>query len=83
MAQVTFTIPNEIVTRVLDGVAYANGYQDEIDGQPNPESKADFAKRMICVYVKQCVVTYESGQSAQDAGEAARLAAESEIQINE
>lgn len=83
MATVTFTIPNGILSRVLDGVAYANGYQDVIDGQPNSESKADFAKRMIRLYVKQCVISYESANAGKQAAEIARIAAESEIQINE
>lgn len=83
MAQVTFTIPNEIVTRVLDGIAYANGYQDEIDGQPNPESKPDFARRMIRTYMKQCVVSYEARVAGEAAADAARQAAEGEIEISD
>lgn len=83
MAEVTFVIPNGILDRVLDGVAYANNYQDTIGGEPNPESKPEFARRMIRNYIKDCVIAYEAAQAGDSAASAARVAAESEIAIDE
>lgn len=71
MANISITIPDEYVQRVLEGMAGQLGYQPTIDGQPNPETRAQFCKRQVAVFVKNCVRSYE----ANIAAEAARLAA--------
>lgn len=49
MAQVTFVFDTGSVTAndLNDTLALAYGYQDIINGQPNPETKAQFNKRMV------------------------------------
>jgi len=56
MATVKLTIPNAHISRVLDAMSGIYGYQETIDDGggsmiPNPESTADFAKRMIASFV--------------------------------
>lgn len=57
MATLTFSYNTGSVplSRIVDGVAAAHNYQPLIDGQPNPESKADFARRMVAEQVKRWV----------------------------
>lgn len=64
--------------RIVDGIAYQHGYEDEIEdpenpGQmiPNPEGKGQFALRMAKRWVKECIKAWE----ASEAAEAARIAA--------
>ena len=45
-----FTIDGFTIQDVAD-FAYSKGYQDEVDGEPNPVSKGQFCKdyfRMLC-----------------------------------
>lgn len=89
MADITFVIPDNVLSRVIDGVAYANGYEDTIDSGnqlqpelvPNPESKVDFARRMIREYIKHCVQTHEVKKAAEEAQEIAFAAVENEVTI--
>lgn len=67
MASRTFTIPDAILPRVINGVAYANGYLDNIPNPsnpaqtiPNPETKAEFFLRRTREYWKECVKAYET-----------------------
>jgi hypothetical protein len=46
MAQVTFTIPDAVVSEYVSAFCDTFGYQTEINGQPNPETRAQFARRM-------------------------------------
>lgn len=58
------TVPTAQVTRILDAVAVVYGYRDTVDGQPNAESKADFARRMLKVkWLKPAVLRAEAGQA--------------------
>lgn len=59
MPDITITIPSTKLDRVVNGICGHYGYQAEINGEPNPESKVQFAKRMLVSYVKDCVMTYE------------------------
>ena len=82
MANFTITIPDAIVSRVVDGLAGQHGYQatttDEDTGvvTPNPETKQDFARRMMRKWIKESVVAYETGLT-----EAARKAAEAKAEL--
>ncbi len=80
MATISFTIPDAILPRVLDAMAYGRGYTDtitQVDDEgnvttiPNPITKAQFAKNELKNWVKANVVAYESSVAA----ESARLAA--------
>lgn len=58
-------------TRIIDGIAYQHGYQDEIDGEANPETKGEFVKRMVIRWVKENVKAYEANKAAIEARDAA------------
>lgn len=74
--QFTTTIPDAVAPRVLDAVAAMNGYQDQIDGQPNPETKGQFARRMHREWLKNQVVEHEGNLAGIQASEDYQAAAE-------
>ncbi len=57
MATLTFTFDTGAVplNRILDAFATAYSYQSIIDGVPNPETKAQFARRMVMEYIRDVV----------------------------
>ena len=67
MASITITIPVVKIARVVDGVCRANNYSAMIGLTPNPETKRQFAERMVRNYIKSQVAAAE--------GEEARAAA--------
>jgi hypothetical protein len=72
----TYDTGSVSLTRIQDAIAAAYGYQATIpDGNggtiPNPESKAQFARRMIGVHIKSVVRNQELA--------AARAASETSI----
>jgi hypothetical protein len=82
----TITIPEAVAPRVLDAVCGSLGYQDTVDGQPNPETKAQFVRRMLKQSIRDMVRDYEarqyelSGKATLDADVKNRkIAIESEI----
>lgn len=84
----SFTTTTANITRAIQGVAYQNKYQDEIDDPdnpgemiPNPETKAQFAKRMIKEYIINNVRAWEANQAADAARTAAIEAVEDEVEI--
>lgn len=79
MASITITIPNPVLTRVIDGVALGHGWKPLVDDGngnqiPNPETKTDYAKRIIKEYVKKSVIRHEAGLAEK----AAKVAAEAD-----
>lgn len=81
MATITITIPNGGVTRVVNGVCGYFGYEPIITPMigepfPNPESKAQFAQRMLVVNVKSWVKSFESRQAAEAARDVANADAD-------
>jgi hypothetical protein len=90
MATLSITIPDAIAARVLDAVAYGNGYSDMIPDPmgsgnpiPNPITKTQFAKNVLKDWIKANVVSYESVQAADTARQAAIDAANSQIVIGD
>ncbi len=82
MAQISITIPNGSVARVVNGVCGFFNYQailiDPLGEQtPNPETKNQFAQRMVVVNVKSWVKSFESQQAA----EAARADANADAEL--
>lgn len=73
MATLSINIPDNQVTRVNDAIAALFNYQATINGSPNPETKAQFARRMVIENLKRLVA---QGESA-----AARRQAESQISL--
>lgn len=67
MPDVTFTLSAAHLTRLVDAVAFVDGYQPRLEGgAPNPETKSQFAKRMIGLRLKDLVRGYEN-EAAQRA----------------
>lgn len=67
MAQITFTVPDAVATRIIQSTCYVNGYQDNVPdpqnpGQfiPNPVSKVAFLKSIIIEMLKSNLKAYES-----------------------
>lgn len=59
----TITLTDAQGARAIAAICARHGYQATIDGQPNPETQAQFAKRMLIEWVKVNVTTYEAEQS--------------------
>ncbi len=81
MAQISITIPNASVSRVVDGVCGFFNYQAILispigEQTPNPETKNQFAQRMVVVAVKSWVKSFESQQAAEAARAAANTSAD-------
>lgn len=73
MATITITIPAGVTNRVIDGLCkryHYQGFLDEEKTMPNPETKAQFAKKRIISFIKSAVREAE----AEDAKKAAESA---------
>jgi len=72
VASIAINIPDGKLQRVIDGIAVARNYRATMsDGTPNPETKAQFARRMVAEQIKDWV--------AQAEGAAADIAARQAI----
>jgi hypothetical protein len=56
---ITITIPDAVTPRVINAMCAVYGYQETINGEPNTETKAQFARRMLMVYLKDITLNYE------------------------
>jgi len=89
MAQITFTFPDAVAPRVVTAICFNGNYQDELEsGVPNPETKAQFARRMVMEWVKDQVRTYEGNTAFSEGMEqaianqkAAYVAVDTEIEV--
>lgn len=62
MATISLTIPDGKLTRVINAVAITKNYRNVLsDGSPNPESKQQFARRMLVEQLKEWVAQGEGG----------------------
>lgn len=58
---VTINFANDAMNaRIRNAFATAYGYQNTINGQPNPETKAQFRDRKIKEYIKDVVKSVET-----------------------
>lgn len=62
MASITLTIPDPLVTRVIDAIASEYGYDPAKDG-----AKAQFAKIQLINFIKRTVRNYESSIAVKNA----------------
>ena len=46
--------------RVINALASNYSYQDTIDDKPNPETKSQFAKKQVIMFLKENVKAYET-----------------------
>ncbi len=87
MASISVTIPNPVLSRILDAFAAEYNRPDTVLNEQgeqvsNPESEADFAKRKVMEYIKSVTKSYEAKAAAETARQAALDAAESEITLS-
>lgn len=78
MAVISINIPDNLLPRVINGLASFYGYQAEIDGQPNPQTKGQFAKKQLIAHIIHCIKTVETDEAVN----AARLAKQAEVESN-
>ena len=58
------TVPDAQATAILaDFVAY-NGYQVTIDGAPNPQTKAAYAKQVVVKFVRESIKAQRAAAAA-------------------
>lgn len=62
---ISINIDNTQLTRVITAMCTAGNYQTTINGQPNPQTPAQFAKQMVATYVLNAVKQVET-QTAVD-----------------
>lgn len=82
MATITLNIPDAQLNRVVNGLATLYGYQATVNGEPNPQTKAQFAKAQILRFVKESVKAVEANADAEAARTAAVTKAETEITLS-
>jgi hypothetical protein len=68
--QLTYDTGAVPIARIVDAFATHFGYSDTIDGQPNPESKAVFARRVLGEHIAK-IVREEEVRAAMKVAEAA------------
>ena len=86
MADITITIPNAQLSRFVDAICYNNRYEEnvpDVDGNvsPNPETRAQFARRMIIQYCVSHVESFEASRDAEQARMDAVTRVRSEVRI--
>ena len=59
--QLTFNIPEDKKDLFIE--AWSDTWQETIDGAPNPETRAQFAKRQIKMFLAERVKSYEAQQT--------------------
>lgn len=80
MASITITIPDAIAPRVLSGFCKRYNYLPTLtDGSPNPETKAQFAKRKIIDFIKLAVRESEIQDASDAASRTAGISADNDI----
>lgn len=89
MAQLTITVPDAQLQRVLDAFKAQYSYQATVPGPtpedppvPNPETVAQFVRRRLRVYVMDVVRAHESLKAAETARAAAANAVDSELALS-
>ena len=55
----TYTVPSDLVAELV--TVFGQNYQDTIDGQPNPQTKAQFASAVFDAELKACGVPRAPG----------------------
>ena len=61
MPDITFSLTAAHLTRLVDAICVTEGYQARLeDGTPNPESRPQFARRMVAEHLRHLVRNYEN-----------------------
>ena len=69
-AEIKIQVPDGKIARVYAGICGLYGYQEEIEGQPNPENCQQFARGIIKKYILEVVRNYEINEAIKAAAEA-------------
>lgn len=69
MATITFTLSSADQTRLVNTICGLYDYQTTINGSPNPETKANFALRIIKEQWKSLIKEYEKITSQATSGQ--------------
>lgn len=78
---ITITVSTTVAVRMNDAYSSFYKYQPIINGQPNPETKAQFSLRMIKKEIKDRVIAIESQLSAENAFSSQYQQSQRDIQI--
>lgn len=73
-ADITITVPDALLPRVVDGLCGAFNYDMNHSTSPVDETRGQFSQRMAKGMVRQAVINYEAGvvfKNAQTASDAA------------
>lgn len=85
MATITVTIPANITPRVIDGFCKRYHYQEFLDVEhtiPNPETKAQFAKRRVIQFIKDAVREAEAEDAKKVAEDAVVTSVDTDIVLS-
>lgn len=74
--ELRIVIPDAHAPRVLTAFAEHFGYQATIDGQPNPQTEAQFARDQVKAWIRETVRSHEINTATDEAREAAVAAAD-------
>lgn len=69
MADITVTIPDGILTRVMDAIGAEYNYDANKLPGPPVETKGQFAKRQVIEFLKRTVKDHEGSLAAKQARE--------------
>lgn len=67
MANITITIPDASLSRIVADIAAAYNYQATINGAPNPQTQQAFAKAQIINWIKNTCKNQELSSAMQSA----------------
>ena len=63
------TVPDAQATAILADFCAYNGYQETINGAPNPQTKAQFAKQVVIKFVRESVNAQRAAAAALTASQ--------------
>lgn len=82
MAQLTFTIPDAQMARVIDALCGAYGYRTETSpGVPNPQTRPQFAREQVRNFIASAVRAWEGRQAGESASQQAMAKADQEVSV--
>lgn len=81
MAQITLSVPDAQLNRVLNGFAAAQGYTGFLEDGVTPETRIQFLRRSLVRFVKQGAVASEANEAGSTAARNARDTAEAQLDI--
>lgn len=80
MATIMINIPDNISNRVINGFCKRFNYSSTLeDGEPNPETKAQFAKRKLIEFIKQSIREVEIQDASNVAATTAGASVDTDI----